>query len=69
MGKTTLAIHLLKNGDEQHPAYLNWDFAEDRESILNAQFPTVERLIILDEVHKYRHWRNLVKGFYDKLKK
>lgn len=27
--------------------------------------PSGEKLIILDELHKYKGWRNLVKGFYD----
>lgn len=68
VGKTTLAFRLLGDGKEDHPDYFNWDFREDRLKIKNGEIPFGDRLIVLDEVHKYRHWRNLVKGFYDKFK-
>lgn len=60
VGKTTLARALLP--DER--AYFNWDFAEHRESILKMEFPD-EPLLVLDELHKYRKWRNYLKGLYD----
>ncbi len=25
-------------------------------------------LVVLDEIHKFKNWRNLIKGFYDKKK-
>ena len=65
VGKTTLALTLLENGDERHPAYLNWDDLQSRRMLLGGALPGVEPLVILDEVHKYKGWRNLVKGFYD----
>jgi len=65
VGKTTLALSLLKNGSEQHPAYLNWDNADARKTLLQGGLPGGEKLVILDEIHKYKGWRNLVKGFYD----
>lgn len=65
VGKTTLALSLLKNGTEAHPAYLNWDDVSSRKMLLQGELPGNESLIILDEIHKYKHWRNLVKGFYD----
>jgi uncharacterized protein len=65
VGKTTLSFHLLKNGDESHPAYLNWDIPKVQKMLLKGELPSGEKLIILDEIHKYRNWRNLVKGFYD----
>lgn len=65
VGKTTLALTLLENGDERHPAYLNWDDLQSRRMLLEGALPAVEPLVILDEVHKYKGWRNLVKGFYD----
>jgi uncharacterized protein len=67
-GKTTMAFHLLGQADESHPAYLNWDSIEAKQSILKGEFPTNEKLIIFDEIHKYKGWRNLVKGFYDQYK-
>lgn len=63
-GKTSLAKNILGNKQER---YLNWDYAEDREKIINAQLPAGNGLIVLDEIHKFRDWRNTVKGFYDKL--
>ena len=65
VGKTTLALSLLENGDEQHPAYLNWDDLQTRRMLMDGALPSDEPLVLLDEVHKYKGWRNLVKGFYD----
>jgi predicted AAA+ superfamily ATPase len=65
VGKTTLALGLLPDADESHPAYLNWDSSPARRSLLAGQLPSNEKLIILDEIHKYKAWRNLVKGLYD----
>jgi len=65
VGKTTLALSLLEGANETHPAYLSWDDTATRKSLLSGALPSDERLIILDEIHKYKQWRNLVKGFYD----
>ena len=46
--------------------YLNWDILEDREFILKQKFP-MERFVIYDELHKFKLWRNYIKGFYDKV--
>lgn len=68
VGKTTLAQAFLKNYYDGHPAYLNWDFEEHRDKIRGREWPKSEKLIIFDEIHKFKNWRNLVKGFYDTLK-
>jgi hypothetical protein len=65
VGKTTLAAEILGN---RRAAYLSWDSSNDRKRILNEELPLNEPLIVLDEIHKYRQWRNLVKGLYDKNK-
>ncbi len=67
VGKTTLALDILK-GDEEHPAYFNWDYAEDKRDLLAARLPSKEPLIVLDEIHKFKQWRNFIKGLYDKKK-
>lgn len=67
VGKTTLAFSIL-NGDETHPGYLNWDYLEDKKDIIRGKLPSNQSLIVLDEIHKYKGWRNLVKGLYDKRK-
>lgn len=61
VGKTTLAYQLL---GKEKKGYLNWDIPAQRERILKREWP-VENLVVLDEIHKYRHWRNTLKGLYD----
>jgi predicted AAA+ superfamily ATPase len=68
VGKTTLALSLLKNGGEDHPAYFNWDVPGVAVPLIKGELPATESLIILDEIHKYKNWRNLIKGFYDRYK-
>ncbi len=60
VGKTTLARSLP--GAEA--GYLNWDIPEHRERILRRELPPAP-LWIFDEIHKYRSWRNYLKGLYD----
>ncbi|MFN3414255.1 MAG: ATP-binding protein [Thermoanaerobaculum sp.] len=61
VGKTTMA-RSLPHGRQ---GYLNWDVPENRERILLQQLP-VSPLWVFDEIHKYRDWRNYLKGLYDK---
>ncbi len=60
VGKTTLARSL----PGASKGYLSWDVVEHRERILKRELP-ISLLWIFDEVHKYRSWRNLLKGLYD----
>ena len=60
VGKTTLSLDLAPLKQR----YLNWDVLEDREFILRQRFPA-ESFIIFDEIHKFRQWRNYIKGLYD----
>ena len=60
VGKTTLAKTLTG----AKAGYLNWDVAEHRERILRRELPAT-RLWIFDELHKYRSWRNYLKGLFD----
>src|SRR3990167_8398540 len=60
VGKTTLAKKFLKD----NKSYMNWDISEQREIILKKQLPLTP-LWIFDEIHKYRSWRNYLKGLYD----
>lgn len=68
VGKTTLAQNLIKKYRDGHPAYLNWDSDIDRRKIRGREWPLSEKLIVLDEIHKFKGWRNFVKGLYDTLK-
>ena len=66
-GKTTMAKQLCREaGYDTKRRYLNWDAAEDRENILIERFPTGPGYLVLDEIHKYSRWRQVVKGLYDK---
>jgi hypothetical protein len=66
VGKTTLALSLLSDdAGERHPAYLNWDNPKVPPRLRLGELPPGEPLVILDEIHKYVRWRNLVKGLYD----
>ncbi len=60
VGKTTIAKSISKDPK----GYLNWDIAEHREKILKREIPSSE-VLILDEIHKYRSWRNYLKGLFD----
>ena len=60
VGKTTLSLELP--GAET--AYLSWDIVEHRERILKQRLPEGP-LWIFDEIHKYRRWRNWLKGLWD----
>jgi predicted AAA+ superfamily ATPase len=60
VGKTTLARSL----PHAKAGYLNWDVAEHRERVLRRELPPAP-LWIFDELHKYRSWRNYLKGLFD----
>jgi predicted AAA+ superfamily ATPase len=61
VGKTTLAKRLVRG----LRGYLNWDVPEHREAILRRELPA-SSLLVFDEFHKYRSWRNYLKGLYDR---
>ena len=60
VGKTTLGLSLPGARD----GYLNWDVSEHRERILRRMMPPCS-LWFFDEIHKYRRWRDYLKGLYD----
>lgn len=68
VGKTTFALSFFDNAKETNPAYLNWDNTKRREALIKGEIPANQKLIVLDEIHKFARWRNLVKGFYDTYK-
>jgi len=67
IGKTTLAKEIIAYRFS-HYVYYNWDDRGDRRKILNSELPGTDGLLIFDEIHKYRNWKNLVKGVFDKYK-
>ncbi|MBX2879678.1 MAG: ATP-binding protein [Granulosicoccus sp.] len=78
VGKTTIARQLIAqrsiNGSTN--TYLNWDNQSHRESILKGPehiagmlglqtLQTTAPLCAFDELHKYRRWRDFLKGLFD----
>ncbi len=62
-GKTTLVKHLLE--ESKKSLYLNWDNKKDKKIILDGLWDDSTELVAFDEIHKYKNWKNLVKGYYD----
>ena len=65
VGKTVFAVGFLDPPDIQQPGYLNWDDVQVRSALMKGELPSGQPVIVLDEIHKYARWRNLIKGFYD----
>lgn len=78
VGKTTLGKLCL---DGKYPyQYLNWDSVNQREKILlgaehlyqdfSPNIMTEENMtpvLFFDELHKYKKWKSLLKGYFDEL--
>jgi predicted AAA+ superfamily ATPase len=62
-GKTTLAQSLL--GEFQQSIYLNWDDEQQKRQILDRRWVEDNKLIVLDELHKFKRWKSWIKGVYD----
>ena len=74
VGKTTTSLEIGER--RRRSSYLNWDNFDHQITILAGPTRIAETLdlaalreekplLILDEVHKYPRWRDLLKGFYD----
>ncbi len=74
VGKTTVSRHQLENFENVE--YFNWDKRIHRQLILNGPdflakasgLDTLQKskpLIVLDEIQKYREWKDFLKGFFD----
>lgn len=71
-GKTTLA-KMIAEGISNN-LYLNWDVITDKRKLVEEPyfFQDILRkdrstpLIVLDEIHKYKDWKNYLKGAYDR---
>jgi predicted AAA+ superfamily ATPase len=60
VGKTQLGKMIVSDP----AAYLNFDIPAHREAILRGELPPTADWFF-DEIHKYRNWRNYLKGLYD----
>jgi uncharacterized protein len=63
VGKTTMSKQIGQS--YANPTYLNWDSRDDKKAILANTFVGGTKLVIYDEIHKYRDWKNHLKGIYD----
>lgn len=63
VGKTWLAKEIGKL--YKKTVYLNYDRVEDREVIKTESWLEGTDLLILDELHKMKGWKNYLKGVYD----
>ena len=61
-GKTTLAKSFMHDRSD---LYLNWDDSDHRKIIIKRAWDQSNKLIVLDEIHKYSRWKNFLKGTYD----
>lgn len=71
VGKTTLASRI--SGTFTNSLYFNWDIMDQRSQLVNDPtfFTGLKRkdnslpLVIFDEIHKYKNWKNYLKGIFD----
>src|SRR5512139_307698 len=72
VGKTTLSKIISEAYTNK--LYINWDDPRSRSRLIENPFFFEELvrkdasppLIIFDEIHKYRDWKNYLKGVYDR---
>lgn len=67
VGKTSLAQYIAQNHYNSFD-YLNWDYRDDRRKILQSMLKGSAEIILFDEIHKYKDWKNYLKGQFDKHK-
>jgi uncharacterized protein len=63
VGKTSLARSLLSSPSCE----MNYDIPTQRQRILQRELPDTP-IWFFDEIHKYRGWRNYLKGIVDEMK-
>jgi len=74
VGKTT--VSLTTSSQLSRHFYYNWDNINHRELIINgpnaiasdASLDILQKdkpILVFDEIHKYKHWKRFLKGFFD----
>jgi uncharacterized protein len=66
VGKTTLSQMISRDAYGRKSCYLNWDNRGDRQRILSREYDAEAKILIFDEVHKFKEWKTHLKGEYDK---
>ncbi len=78
VGKTTTSLDISEPRPQHF--YFNWDILEDRRKIIEGPHTIAAAIglgyltkslpiIIFDELHKYKHWKTFLKGFFDRYHK
>lgn len=78
VGKTTTSLYIAEPRPQHF--YFNWDVLEDRLKIVEGPraIAAIIRLhhltqslpiVVFDELHKYKHWKTFIKGFFDRYHK
>ena len=67
VGKTSLAEYIAGNFYSKSDC-INWDYKDDRRRIIEGKFRSDSEIILFDEIHKYKDWKNYLKGQFDKHK-
>lgn len=67
VGKTYLAKQCLDSSSN----YFNWDVTSFKRKWIRSPIAALEQIdsgpVVFDELHKYPHWKNSLKGLYDQL--
>lgn len=74
VGKTTCSLASKEYAQIFH--YLNWDNKQHQQLIISGIEKVAEyiglpkahegySIVVFDEIHKYRHWKQFLKGFFD----
>ena len=66
VGKTWLSQEIMH--EYKKPAYLSYDLEQDRKIIVAMNWADDTDLIVFDELHKMRRWKNYLKGLYDTMR-
>jgi len=67
VGKTTLAKQCIRSDTN----YFNWDVVRFKKAWIRSPLKAIEQIesgpVVFDELHKYPHWKNSLKGLYDQV--
>ena len=63
VGKTRLAKKIMRR--YKNPLYLNYDSFADKKIIDKQSWTDSSDLIVFDEIHKMKNWKNYIKGVFD----
>lgn len=62
VGKTYFAKHLYGT---ENCEYLNWDILKHKQIIKAESWDQLKQLLVFDEIHKLKSWKNYLKGIVD----